>query len=367
MELSTSEEKLNNQKLQLTTIMPTVQALQIEKIIQAPHALDIEKIETKKIIQAPQALLPIKHENLYNKYISLVSRFWVETEIPGYPSLYKDDYSLLPKKFHKMLYYIILWNASAEEYVLRNLSLISINDRIARMILDYEKVQENTHNMAYSLIAQRYLKIFKPLCNIDEEMNNFLNDPSIKCIEQWVDNKINIINKNTLNNIDTTANIFVIIAMIESMFSSLFAIIYAMETYFPDIKLNALYNVNEWVTRDETLHIYTNALIYTTVIENKVSEEYIHKIAEEIVDVSSDYIKLACENSLMDLTYENLIIYGKYIIDLTLAEMDYTKKFNVENPFKFMDRILMTRSNNFFDDRHSTNYSRKLETIDFDN
>ena len=75
---------------------------------------------------------------------------------------------------------------------------------------------------------------------------------------------------------------------------------------------------------------------------------------DEAFDIEIEFITQSLPVKLIGMNNELMIEYIKYVADWLLVNLGYNKKYNVSNPFSFMNTIGMESRSNFFDERTST-------------
>lgn len=107
---------------------------------------------------------------------------------------------------------------------------------------------------------------------------------------------------------------------------------------------------NELISRDEGLHTDFACLMFKHVV-NKPSKEGILRIVEEAVSIEIEFLTEGLPVSLIGMNCELMTTYIKFVADRLLTELGCPKRWNVENPFDFMDNISLEGKTNFFEKR----------------
>jgi ribonucleotide reductase beta subunit family protein with ferritin-like domain len=113
---------------------------------------------------------------------------------------------------------------------------------------------------------------------------------------------------------------------------------------------------NELISRDESLHCNFAVLLYS-MIQNKLSETQVHEMFNDAVLIESKFICESLSCALIGMNAELMTQYIKYVADRLLVDLNYSKLFNVTNPFDFMESISIEGKTNFFEAR-PTQYQR---------
>ena len=113
---------------------------------------------------------------------------------------------------------------------------------------------------------------------------------------------------------------------------------------------------NELISRDESLHTEFAILLYSHIV-NKLTEEEVHSIVIEAVEIEKEFIIDSIPCALLGMNNDLMREYIEFVADRLVVQLGYNKIFNTSNPFQFMDRIGMDLKSNFFETRVS-NYSK---------
>jgi ribonucleotide reductase beta subunit family protein with ferritin-like domain len=107
---------------------------------------------------------------------------------------------------------------------------------------------------------------------------------------------------------------------------------------------------NELIARDEGMHTNFAILLYS-MIKNRISEDKVHEMFKEAVDIEIEFICSSLPCALLGINSDSMTEYIKYVADRLIVELGYNKVWNVKNPFDFMEKISMEGKTNFFEAR----------------
>jgi ribonucleotide reductase beta subunit family protein with ferritin-like domain len=107
---------------------------------------------------------------------------------------------------------------------------------------------------------------------------------------------------------------------------------------------------NELIARDEGMHTNFAILLYS-MIKNKISEEKVHLMFKDAVEIETEFIVSSLPCALLGINSDLMTIYIQYVADRLIVELGYNKIWNVKNPFDFMEKISMEGKTNFFEAR----------------
>ena len=109
---------------------------------------------------------------------------------------------------------------------------------------------------------------------------------------------------------------------------------------------------NELISRDEALHTEFAVLLYNK-LNNKLSENKIHEIIKEAVDIEKQFICSALPCRLLGMNSHLMNQYIEFVADRLCIQLGYSRIYKVSNPFDFMEMISLESKTNFFEKRVS--------------
>ena len=109
---------------------------------------------------------------------------------------------------------------------------------------------------------------------------------------------------------------------------------------------------NELISRDEGMHVEFAVLLYS-MIENRLDEKTVHEIMKEAVELEKEFITESINCSMLGMNADLMKTYIQFVGDRLLSQLNYSKIWNVNNPFPFMERISIETKSNFFEGRVS--------------
>lgn len=117
-----------------------------------------------------------------------------------------------------------------------------------------------------------------------------------------------------------------------------------------------LSTANQFISRDENLHAEFAIELYNH-LENKLDETTVHAIFQEAVDIEREFITESLPVSLIGMNCGLMSQYIEMVADRWLVLLGYSKIYNSQNPFPFMEMISLNEKVNFFENV-VTNYQR---------
>jgi ribonucleotide reductase beta subunit family protein with ferritin-like domain len=146
----------------------------------------------------------------------------------------------------------------------------------------------------------------------------------------------------------TFAERLVAFAAVEGIFfSGSFAAIYWLKKrgLMPGLTFS-----NELISRDEGLHCDFACLLFSLLV-NKPSSERIYEIIVDAVAIEQEFLTEALPVDLIGMNAKLMKTYIEFVADRLLVDLGCSKKWNVSNPFDFMDMISLQGKTNFFEKR----------------
>lgn len=190
----------------------------------------------------------------------------------------------------------------------------------------------------YSLLIDTYIK------DDTEKHKLFQAIETIPCIKQKADWCFKWINDDT----SSFAQRLIAFAIVEGIFfSGAFCAIYWLKERG---KMPGLCFSNELISRDESLHVEFAVQLYS-MVENKVDENVVKEMIRNAVVIEKEFIIESLPCSLLGMNSNLMSEYIEFVADRLLVQLGYSKVFNTNNPFSFMDRISLQNRTNFFEAR----------------
>jgi len=286
-------------------------------------------------------IFPIQYEHIWDMYKKAVSSFWTVEEIDLSKDL--DDFNRLNENERKFIKNILAFFSSSDTIVNINLGERFLNEvqlLEAKFFYAFQMTIENIHSETYSLLIDTY---FKDPQEKHESFNAIQYIPCIQKKAEWCFKWIN-------DQQSSFAQRLIAFAIVEGVFfSGAFCSIFWLKErgMMPGLAFS-----NELLSRDEGMHVEFAILLYS-MIKNRLTEETVHQIVREAVEVEKNFIIESIPCSLLGMNSELMSVYIEFVADRLLAQLNYNKIWNVANPFPFMERISIETKSNFFESRVS--------------
>ena len=282
-------------------------------------------------------LFPIKYNDIYEEYKKAESTFWTTNEI----DLSKDinDWNKLNNNEKYFIKNIIGFFAGSDGIIIENLALRFLNEieiPEARSFYSYQIFNENIHSETYSLLIDTYIK------DNDEKNKIFNSIENIPCIAKKASWAYKWIQNNEVN----FATRLIAFAIVEGIFfSGSFCAIYWLKKrgLMPGLTFS-----NELISKDEGMHCHFACLLYS-YIKNKLKKEIVYEIFKEAVEIEKEFITESIPCNMIGMNSIMMKQYIEFVSDRLLVQLGYSKIWNTENPFDFMELISLRPKSNFFE------------------
>jgi ribonucleoside-diphosphate reductase subunit M2 len=286
-------------------------------------------------------LFPIQHDDIYKMYEKQVDCFWRPQEIDLSKEL--ASWQMLNANEQYFISMILAFFAASDGIVMENLAQRFMNEiqlSEARSFYSFQIAMENIHSHTYSLLIETYIKDENEKNKLFNAIDNF---PCIKKKALWAQKWINDASSNF-------ATRLVAFACVEGIFfSGAFCSIYWLKKRGI---MHGLTFSNELISRDEALHTEFAVLLYHK-LNNKLSENQIYTIVDEAVKIENEFICDALPCKLIGMNSNLMTQYIHFVADRLLMQLGCNKKYNVANPFDWMELISIENKTNFFESRVS--------------
>ncbi|HEY8959409.1 ribonucleoside-diphosphate reductase small subunit [Chitinophaga sp.] len=282
-------------------------------------------------------LLPIKYPKIWEQYKKHEASFWTAEEIDLSSDL--KDWAGLNDGERHFISHVLAFFAASDGIVNENLAVNFMSEvqiPEARCFYGFQIMMENIHSETYALLIDTYVK---DPAEKDRLFHAIDTVPAVKKKAEWA---LRWIENGTF------AERLVAFAAVEGIFfSGSFCSIFWLKKrgLMPGLTFS-----NELISRDEGLHCEFACLLYS-MLENKLSEEQVHKIIRDAVTYEKEFITEALPVGLIGMNAELMSQYIEFVADRWIAELGYTKIFNASNPFDFMEMISLQGKTNFFEKR----------------
>ena len=282
-------------------------------------------------------LLPINYPLIWEKYKQHEASFWTAEEIDLSGDM--KDWNGLNDGERHFISHVLAFFAASDGIVNENLAVNFMSEvqlPEARCFYGFQIMMENIHSETYALLIDTYIKDPKEKDRLFHAIDTV---PAVKKKAEWA---LRWIENGTF------AERLVAFAAVEGIFfSGSFCSIFWMKKrgLMPGLTFS-----NELISRDEGLHCEFACLLYS-MLKNKLTEEQVHSIIGNAVEIEKEFITDALPVDLIGMNAKLMQQYIEFVADRWLAELGYNRLFNATNPFDFMELISLQGKTNFFEKR----------------
>jgi len=283
-------------------------------------------------------VFPIKYPKIWKAYKTAVACFWTPEEV-DFSKDRSDWENKLNDNERYFLENILAFFAGSDGIVIENLGKRFLNEvqiPEARQFYSYQMFIEAIHGETYSLMIDTYVKDEKKKTKLFNAIEQ------IPCIKEKADWSMKWIN-------DEKSNFGVRViafAIVEGLFfSSSFCSIYWLKNrgLMPGLTFS-----NELISRDEGQHTDFAVLLHS-MLKNKPEEKLVHEIFKEAVVIEKKFIIDSIPCNMIGMNSNLMSDYIEFVADRLLTQLGYSKIWNSENPFQFMELISLRGKANFFE------------------
>lgn len=299
-------------------------------------------------------IFPINYPNLWELYKKAQASNWTAEEIDLNEDI--NDWNSLTDNEQHFIKSILAFFAASDGIVFENINnnfAQEIQIPEARSFYAYQEHNEMVHGETYSLLIEKYVK--HPI----EKDKIFRAIETMPCIKKKAEWAMKWFDKN----LPFSQRLFAFICVEGVFFSGSFCAIFWLKKrgLMPGLSFS-----NELISRDEGLHV-DFAIELLGMLQNKPSENAIHRIIKDAVQIEKEFILDALPCKLIGMDSSKMSQYIEFVSDRLLAQLGYSSIWNSTNPFDFMENIALDGKTNFFEKRVG-DYGKLLseKTITFD-
>lgn len=286
-------------------------------------------------------LFPIRDAEVYEFYKRAVASFWTVEEV----DLVDDKKHWTVKLTDDERYFIshvLGFFAASDSLIMENLAMRFLSEVTlaeARQFYSFQISNEAVHSEMYSLLIDSLVPSSEERQLLFRAVQEF---PSVRQKAEWC--------MTWTSSEKPFAERLVAFACVEGIhFSGSFAAIFWLKKRG---LMPGLCKSNEFISRDEGLHRDFACLLFSR-LKNKPSEATVHEIVRGAVDIEHEFVTESLPVSIIGMNKELMKQYICFVADHLVVSLGYTKIYNSENPFEFMEQISLQGKTNFFENRVS--------------
>jgi ribonucleoside-diphosphate reductase beta chain len=285
-------------------------------------------------------LFPIQHKDIWQMYKKAEASFWTAEEIDLSTDIRDWEKKLNDDERH-FIKHVLAFFAASDGIVNENLAVNFLNEvqyPEARCFYGFQIMIENIHSETYYLLIETYIQ------DTLERMNLFHALETIPCVAKKGEWALRWISKGGF------AERLIAFAAVEGIFfSGSFCSIFWLKKrgLMPGLSF-----ANELISRDEGLHCDFACLIYSQLV-HKLPEEVVKQIINDAVSIEKEFVLQALPVKLIGMNGDLMCQYIEFVADRLLNALGYSKIYQEQNPFDFMELISLQGKTNFFEKRVS--------------
>lgn len=306
-------------------------------------------------------LRPMKYPIFYEMYKNGIKNTWTVEEVDWSTDLVDLRSKLTTSEKH-LINRLVAFFATGDSIVGNNLVLNlykHINAPEARLYLSRQLYEEALHVQFYLTLLDTYIPDHEERAQAFTAIENI---PSIqqkaKFCFKWIDSI------NELDSIKTKEdrrrflmNLICFATCIEGLFFyAAFAYVYFLRSKG---LLAGLASGTNWVFRDESMHMAFALEVINTArkeepdLFNEQMEEMITQMLEDAIECEMGFAQDILQHGVAGLSEKDMRQYLEYCADQRLESLHIAPRYNVKNPFSFMELQDMQELANFFERRVS--------------
>ncbi|XP_023728900.1 ribonucleoside-diphosphate reductase small chain A [Lactuca sativa] len=283
-------------------------------------------------------MFPVKYHQLWEMYKKAQASIWTAEEVDL--SLDIQQWQKLTESEKQFISHILAFFAASDGIVLENLAARFLNDiqiPEARAFYGFQIAMENVHSEMYSLLLETLIKDPKEKYRL---FNAIENIPCVARKANWA--------LNWIKSSNSFAERLVAFACVEGIFfSGSFCSIFWLKKrgLMPGLTFS-----NKLISRDEGLHCDFACLLHS-LLRKQLPWQKVYEIVQEAVEIETEFVCEALPCALIGMNATLMSQYIKFVADRLLVALGCQRKYNVENPFDWMEFISLQGKANFFERR----------------
>lgn len=319
-------------------------------------------------------LRPMKYPEFYEMYKNAIKNTWTVDEVDFSKDTTDLRTRLTPAEQH-LISRLVAFFATGDSIVGNNLVLNlykHINAPEARLYLSRQLYEEALHVQFYLTLLDTYIPDPEDRAKAFAAVENI---PSIKrkaefCFK-WMDSINEIDSLQTIQDRRRfLMNLICFATCVEGLFFyGAFAYVYFLRSKG---LLDGLASGTNWVFRDESAHMSFAFKVIETVrseepeLFNQGMQDMVVAMLEEAVECEMAFAQDVLGLGIAGLSEKDMRQYLEYCADQRLRALSIPTRFNVKNPFGFMELQDVQELTNFFERRVSAYQVGVSGAVSFD-
>jgi ribonucleoside-diphosphate reductase beta chain len=306
-------------------------------------------------------LRPMKYPVFYEMFKNGIKNNWTVDEVDFSTDLTDLHSKLTPAEKH-LISRLVAFFATGDSIVGNNLVLNlykHVNSPEARLYLSRQLFEEALHVQFYLTLLDNYIPDHEERARAFSAIENI---PSIQkkgefCFK-WMDSIHQLERLNTIEDRRRfLMNMICFATCVEGMFFfAAFAYVYFLRSKG---LLQGLASGTNWVFRDESMHMAFALEVINIArkeepgLFNEQMNEMVVQMIEDAIECEMTFAADILENGIAGLSLKDMRQYLEFVADQRLESLHIPPRYNVKNPFPFMELQDMQELTNFFERRVS--------------
>lgn len=319
-------------------------------------------------------LRPMKYPIFYEMYKNGIKNTWTVDEVDFSTDLTDLHSKMTPAEKH-LISRLVAFFATGDSIVGNNLVLNlykHINSPEGRLYLSRQLYEEALHVQFYLTLLDTYIPDQKERAEAFAAIENI---PSIKkkgdfCFK-WIDS---IQDFDTLQTKEDRRKFLMNLICFATCVEGLFFFAAFAYVYFLRSKglLAGLATGTNWVFRDESMHMAFALEVIKTVrkeepdLFNEQMEDMVVQMIEDAIDCEMEFAQDILQFGIAGMNARDMRQYLEFVADQRLESLNIAPRYNVKNPFPFMELQDMQELANFFERRVSAYQMGVSGSVSFD-
>jgi len=319
-------------------------------------------------------LRPMKYPLFYEMYKNGIKNTWTVDEVDFSTDLIDLHSKLKPAEKH-LISRLVAFFATGDSIVGNNLVLNlykHINSPEARLYLSRQLYEEALHVQFYLTLLDTYIPDHEERARAFSAVENI---PAIKKKAQFCFKWIDSINDlKEIKTIEDRRKFLMNLICFATCIEGLFFFAAFAYVYFLRSKglLAGLATGTNWVFRDESMHMAFALEVINTArkeeptLFNEQMNEMIVQMIEDAIECEMGFAEDILEFGIAGLSLKDMRQYLEFVADQRLESLHISPRYNVKNPFSFMELQDMQELANFFERRVSAYQMGVSGAVSFD-
>lgn len=319
-------------------------------------------------------LRPMRYPEFYEMYRAAIRNTWTVEEVDLSSDINDLAGRLSPAEQH-LVKRIVAFFATGDTIVSNNLVINlyqHINSPEARLYLSRQLFEEAQHVQFYLTLLDTYIPDHRERNEMFKAVETI---PSIKrkadfCYK-WIDSTFDMQSLETQQDRRKfLLNLICFAACIEGLFFfAAFAYVYFLRSKG---LLNGLASGTNWVFRDESCHMEFAFAVIDTVRQEEPSlfdddmRRQVEEMFQDAIDCEYQFAQDVLTDGIPGLPLNEMKQYLEFCADRRFSMLGMPPKYNVKNPFEFMNLQDVQELSNFFERRVSAYQTAVDGEVDLD-